>query len=88
MMHRSIKQHLVRNAKFTCFSKNRKNKKHTHNNNNKPQKPKNKTKHKKTLGLRTKEIVLQFEQGDPPPQTRQHTFTFVHSVVLLEKRNQ
>lgn len=54
MMHRSIKQHLVRNAKFTCFSKNRKNKKHTHNNNNKPQKPKNKTKHKKPWGLEQK----------------------------------
>lgn len=27
-MHRSIKQHMVRNAKFTCFSKKRK-KKHT-----------------------------------------------------------
>lgn len=42
----------------------------------------------KTLGLTTKEIVLEFEQGVPPPQTRQHTLTFVHSVVLLEKRNQ
>lgn len=27
-MHRSIKQHMVRNAKFTCFSKKRR-KKHT-----------------------------------------------------------
>lgn len=39
-MHRSIKQHMVRNAKFTCFSKKKKKKqkKTTHNNNNKPQK--------------------------------------------------
>lgn len=44
-MHRSIKQHMVRNAKFTCFSK-KKRRKNTHNNNNKPKKPKNKTKHK------------------------------------------
>lgn len=44
-MHRSIKQHMVRNAKFTCFSK-KKEEKNTHNNNNKPKKPKNKTKHK------------------------------------------
>lgn len=44
-MHRSIKQHMVRNAKFTCFSKKKK-EKNTHNNNNKPKKPKNKTKHK------------------------------------------
>lgn len=35
-----------------------------------------------------KEIVLEFEQGVPPPQTRQHTLTFVHSVVILEKRDQ
>lgn len=85
-MHRSIKQHLVRNAKFTCFSKKRKNKKNTHTITTNPKNPK--TKHKKTLGLTTKEIVLEFEQGVPPPQTRQHTLTFVHSVVLLEKRNQ
>lgn len=45
-MHRSIKQHMVRNAKFTCFSKKKKEEKNTHNNNNKPKKPKNKTKHK------------------------------------------
>lgn len=84
-MHRSIKQHMVRNAKFTCFSKKRRKKTHTTTTTN----PKNpKTKHKKTLGLTTKEIVLEFEQGVPPPQTRQHTLTFVHSVVLLEKRNQ
>lgn len=87
-MHRSIKQHLVRNAKFTCFSKNRKKQKtHTQQQQQTP-KTQKQNKHKKTLGLRTKEIVLQFEQGVPPPQTRQHTFTFVHSVVLLEKRNQ
>lgn len=85
-MHRSIKQHMVRNAKFTCFSKKRK-KTHTQNN-NKPKKPKNKNKKQKPLGLTTKEIVLEFEQGVPPPQTRQHTLTFFHSVVLLEKRNQ
>lgn len=42
-MHRSIKQHMVQNAKFTCFSKKRKK---TTQNNNKPKKPKNKTKHK------------------------------------------
>lgn len=83
-MHRSIKLHLVRNAKFTCFSKKRK--KNTHKTTTNPKNPK--TKHKKTLGLTTKEIVLQFEQGVPPPQTRQHTLTFVHSVVILEKRNQ
>lgn len=53
-MHRSIKQHMVRNAKFTCFSKKRKKKNPTHNNNNKPKKPKNKTKHKKTLGQKKK----------------------------------
>lgn len=41
-MHRSIKQHLVRNAKFTCFSKKGKKTTHTHNN-NKPKKTKNKT---------------------------------------------
>lgn len=85
-MHRSIKQHLVRNAKFTCFSKKRKKTTHTHTTTTNPKNPK--TKHKKTLGLTTKEIVLEFEQGVPPPQTRQHTLTFVHSVVLLEKRNQ
>lgn len=46
-MHRSIKQHMVRYAKFTCFSKKKeKTKKNTHNNNNKPKKPQNKTKHK------------------------------------------
>lgn len=28
-MHRSIKQHVVRNAKFTCFSKKKRRKKHT-----------------------------------------------------------
>lgn len=28
-MHRSIKQHMVRNAKFTCFSKKKRRKKHT-----------------------------------------------------------
>lgn len=28
-MHRSIKQHMVRNAKFTCFSKKRKKTTHT-----------------------------------------------------------
>lgn len=87
-MHRSIKQHMVRYAKFTCFSKKKeKTKKNTHNNNNKPQKNQ-KQNTKKTLGLTTKEIVLEYEQGVPPPQTRQHTLTFVHSVVLLEKRNQ
>lgn len=86
-MHRSIKQHMVRNAKFTCFSKKKKKKKtHTYTTTTNPKNPK--TKHKKTLGLTTKEIVLEFEQGVPPPQTRQHTLTFVHSVVLLEKRNQ
>lgn len=86
-MHRSIKQHLVRNAKFTCFSKKKERKKtHTYTTTTNPKNPK--TKHKKTLGLTTKEIVLEFEQGVPPPQTRQHTLTFVHSVVLLEKRNQ
>lgn len=85
-MHRSIKQHLVRNAKFTCFSKKGKKKPHTHTTTTNLKNPK--TKHKKTLGLTTKEIVLEFEQGVPPPQTRQHTLTFVHSVVLLEKRNQ
>lgn len=85
-MHRSIKQHLVRNANFTCFSKKRKKTTHTHTTTTNPKNPK--TKHKKTLGLTTKEIVLEFEQGVPPPQTRQHTLTFVHSVVLLEKRNQ
>lgn len=48
-MHRSIKQHMVRNAKFTCFSKKkRKNKKKTHTTTTtNPKKPKNKTKHKK-----------------------------------------
>lgn len=53
-----------------------------------PKNPKTKQNTNKTLGLTTKEIVLEFEQGVPPPQTRQHTLTFVHSVVLLEKRNQ
>lgn len=28
-MHRSIKQHMVWNAKFTCFSKKKRRKKHT-----------------------------------------------------------
>lgn len=46
-MHRSIKQHMVRNAKFTCFSKNTK-KNHTQQ--QQTQKPKNKTKHKKNPG--------------------------------------
>lgn len=85
-MHRSIKQHMVRNAKFTCFSKKRKKKPHKTTTN--PKNPKTKQNTNKTLGLTTKEIVLEFEQGVPPPQTRQHTLTFVHSVVLLEKRNQ
>lgn len=87
-MHRSIKQHMVRNAKFTCFSKKKKKKKtHTTTTTN-PKNPKTKQNTNKTLGLTTKEIVLEFEQGVPPPQTRQHTLTFDHSVVLLEKRNQ
>lgn len=64
----------------------KKEKKNTHKTTTNLKNPK--TKHKKTLGLTTKEIVLEFEQGVPPPQTRQHTLTFVHSVVLLEKRNQ
>lgn len=85
-MHRSIKQHMVRNAKFTCFSKKRK--KNPHKTTTNPKNPKTKQNTNKTLGLTTKEIVLEFEQGVPPPQTRQHTLTFVHSVVLLEKRNQ
>lgn len=85
-MHRSIKQHMVRNAKFTCFSKKRK--KNTHKTTTNPKNPKTKQNTNKTLGLTTKEIVLEFEQGVPPPQTRQHTLTFFHSVVLLEKRNQ
>lgn len=34
-MHRSIKQHMVRNAKFTCFSKKRKK---THTNQQQTQK--------------------------------------------------
>lgn len=86
-MHRSIKQHMVRNAKFTCFSKKRR-KKHTQQQQQTQKNPKTKQNTNKTLGLTTKEIVLEFEQGVPPPQTRQHTLTFAHSVVLLEKRNQ
>lgn len=81
-MHRSIKQHMVRNAKFTCFSKKRRKKTHTTTTTN-PKNTKTKQNTNKTLGLTTKEIVLEFEQGVPPPQTRQHTLTFVHSVVLL-----
>lgn len=68
-MHRSIKQHMVRNAKFTCFSKKKKKKKtHTTTTTN-PKNPKTKQNTNKTLGLTTKEIVLEFEQGVPPPQT-------------------
>lgn len=52
-MHRSIKQHMVRNAKFTCFSKKKKKKKtHTTTTTN-PKKTKNKTQ-KKPWGLQQK----------------------------------
>lgn len=82
-MHRSIKQHMVRNAKFTCFSKKKKEKtkkNHTQQQQQTPKNPKTKQNTKKTLGLTTKEIVLEFEQGVPPPQTRQHTLTFFCSL--------
>lgn len=53
-MHRSIKQHLVRNAKFTCFSKKRKNKKNTHTITTNPKNPKTKQNTKKPWGLQQK----------------------------------
>lgn len=51
-MHRSIKQHMVRNAKFTCFSKKRK--KNTHKTTTNPKNPKTKTKNKNPWGLQQK----------------------------------
>lgn len=48
-MHRSIKQHMVRNAKFTCFSKKNKKKPHTTTTTN-PKTQKQNTK-KKPWGL-------------------------------------
>lgn len=52
-MHRSIKQHLVRNAKFTCFSKKKKEKKHTHTQQQQTQKTQ-KQNTKKPWGLQQK----------------------------------
>lgn len=53
-MHRSIKQHMVRYAKFTCFSKKKEKtkKKHTQQQQQTPKKPK--TKHKKNPGAYNK----------------------------------
>lgn len=86
-MHRSIKQHMVRYAKFTCFSKKkRKNKKkHTQQQQQTPKNPK--TKHKKNPGAYNKRNRIRIWTGcsTSPNKTTYSYFCSLGSFIGEKK---